>query len=224
MLVSAIMPTADRRRFIPDAIRRFLAQDYPEKELVILDDGDDPIGDLAQGDPRLRYAYAQERRILGDVRNRCCEMARGEVIVHWDDDDYYAPWRISHQVNALNGCDICGLARPLFYDETNDSAWEHIYESPPPWVYGSTFAYTKAIWRTHPFEDRQDGEDTRFVSTLAEHQVRVLDDQSMYVGLRHGANTGYHPPLPCFRNPIPVSRIKEIMGEDSFCRHSRDAA
>ena len=45
-LVSCIMPTADRRRFVPQAIRNFLAQDYAERELVILDDGADSIADL----------------------------------------------------------------------------------------------------------------------------------------------------------------------------------
>jgi hypothetical protein len=42
-LVSCIMPTANRRRFVPEAIRLFLAQDYLEKELVILDDGEDSV-------------------------------------------------------------------------------------------------------------------------------------------------------------------------------------
>jgi hypothetical protein len=36
-LVSCIMPTTNRRRFVPAAIGMFLAQDYPNKELVILD-------------------------------------------------------------------------------------------------------------------------------------------------------------------------------------------
>jgi hypothetical protein len=31
--VSCIMPTADRRKFVPAAIRLFLAQDYADKEL-----------------------------------------------------------------------------------------------------------------------------------------------------------------------------------------------
>jgi glycosyltransferase involved in cell wall biosynthesis len=49
------MPTANRRRFVPEAIRLFLAQDYEEKELVVLDDGEDAIADLIPDDPRIRY-------------------------------------------------------------------------------------------------------------------------------------------------------------------------
>ena len=42
---SCIMPRANRRRFVPHAIRSFLAQDYPSKELVILDGGDESVED-----------------------------------------------------------------------------------------------------------------------------------------------------------------------------------
>lgn len=41
--VSCVMPTANRRHFVPEAIRLFLAQDYAEKELIILDDGEHSV-------------------------------------------------------------------------------------------------------------------------------------------------------------------------------------
>ena len=28
-------------------------------------------------------------------------MARGQIIAHWDDDDWSAPWRLGYQVAAL---------------------------------------------------------------------------------------------------------------------------
>ena len=46
-LVSCIMPTANRRAFVPQAIHYFLQQDYPRRELIILDEptnGLDPQG------------------------------------------------------------------------------------------------------------------------------------------------------------------------------------
>ena len=48
-LVSCVMPTADRRRFVPQAIGYFLAQDYPNRELVIVDDGKESVEDLVSG-------------------------------------------------------------------------------------------------------------------------------------------------------------------------------
>jgi glycosyltransferase involved in cell wall biosynthesis len=98
-LVSCIMPTADRRGFVPHAIRYFLAQDYPNKELVILDDGSDCIADLVPDDPRVRYIRRSGRMPLGAKRNECVRACHGELIMHWDDDDWMAPRRIRCQVS-----------------------------------------------------------------------------------------------------------------------------
>jgi glycosyltransferase involved in cell wall biosynthesis len=45
-LASCIMPTYNRRHFVPNALRYFCRQDYPHKELIIVDDGTDAVGDL----------------------------------------------------------------------------------------------------------------------------------------------------------------------------------
>ena len=92
-LVSCIMPTYNRRRFVPEAIRLFLTQDYPKKELVVLDDGEDNIADLIPSRPQIRYVRLDCRHSIGAKRNIACEAARGEIIAHWDDDDWYAPNR-----------------------------------------------------------------------------------------------------------------------------------
>ena len=53
MLVSCVMPTHNRRDFILTAIDCFLNQTYPEKELVIVDDGSDRVKDIIPADPRI---------------------------------------------------------------------------------------------------------------------------------------------------------------------------
>jgi len=45
-LISYIMPTNNRRAFVPRAISYFLCQDYVNKELIIVDDGADATGEL----------------------------------------------------------------------------------------------------------------------------------------------------------------------------------
>jgi len=92
---------ADRRVFIPHAIHYFLRQDYANRELIVLDDGTDPVSDLIPDDPRIRYIRMQERRTVGAKHNLGCELARGEIIAHWDDDDWFAEWRLSYQVSEL---------------------------------------------------------------------------------------------------------------------------
>ena len=95
------MPTADRRTFVPWAIEYFLRQDYPRKELVILDDGEHSVRDLVPSRPDVRYYREEHPQILGDKRNRLCELARGEIIAHWDDDDWQAAQRLTYQVHSL---------------------------------------------------------------------------------------------------------------------------
>jgi ADP-heptose:LPS heptosyltransferase/SAM-dependent methyltransferase len=186
------MPTANRRAFVPGAIGRFLAQDYDNAELIILDDGDDAVGDLAPNDSRVRYIRAPRFKTLGGKRNAAVEAAGGEIILHWDDDDWYAPDRIRAQVEALleSDADLCGLDRPLFVDTTGRSAWRYVY--PPggaPWVHGATFCYRRELWRSRRFDNIQIGEDTRFAAAVAPDRLCRMGEAKIFVGLIHPGNT-----------------------------------
>ena len=155
--LSAIIPTADRRRFIPAAIAQFLAQNRDDAELVILDDGTDAIADLIPGDPRIRYHREDIRRIIGDKRNRLCQLARGEIIVHWDDDDWHAPDRLARQLAAFDqsGANIAGLDRIAFLADDGSAAWDYHWQGKGRWVYGASLAYRRRWWENHPFPDRK---------------------------------------------------------------------
>ena len=94
--------------FVPLAIQLFLRQDYPNRELIVIDDGDDPVGrPRARTTPASATAVCPARRTIGAKRNLACEQARGEIIAHWDDDDWYAPDRL-----ALSGRADRWRARP----------------------------------------------------------------------------------------------------------------
>lgn len=100
-VVTCIMPTADRRPFVPQAIAQFLQQDYDNRELIVLDDGVQSVEDLMPDDPRVQYVRDERKSPIGIKRNRLCELARGDVIAQWDDDDWMAPWRVRYQVEQL---------------------------------------------------------------------------------------------------------------------------
>src|SRR5207245_6042896 len=100
--ISCIMPTYNRRFFVPHAIRCFLRQDLAESELIVVDDGADSVADLMPDDPRIRYIRLPERHTIGQKRNIGCAQAWGEIIVHWDDDDWMASWRLSYQVESMS--------------------------------------------------------------------------------------------------------------------------
>ena len=192
-LVSCIMPTADRRSLVPQAIRHFLRQDYPNRELIIVDDGLDNIADLVPDDERIHYTRLAQRLSMGAKHNLACELARGEVIAHWDDDDWIAPWRLSYQVRELDGQSpetLCGLARVLFYEPRSERAWEYAYpEGGRPWVLGATFCYFRRFWEYHRFPDMNEGADTVFVWNLQNVNVLAHQEHTFYVGTVHATNT-----------------------------------
>jgi len=191
-LVSCIMPTSNRRRFLPRAIHYFLRQDYPNRELIIVDDGTDRVGDLVPCDPRIRHFELAHSSSTGAKRNLACTHTKGTLIAHWDDDDWYAPWRLTYQVEQLLAADadICGLDRVLFYAPEEEKAWEYVY--PPgqrPWVYGASLCYKRSFFEAHPFADIRVGEDTCFVWADTQARVKALEDRRFMVGLMHGENT-----------------------------------
>src|SRR5665213_2014872 len=94
-MISCIMPTFNRRPFVPNAIRYFLRQDYENKELIIIDDGVDDVKDLIPQTGNIRYFRLDAKISLGAKLNLACEYARGNIIANWDDDDWYASRRLS---------------------------------------------------------------------------------------------------------------------------------
>lgn len=189
-LVSCIMPTADRRSFIPQALGCFLAQDYPHLELVVVDDGNDSVADMMPSDQRIRYIRLEKRLSVGAKRNLACERARGEFIVHWDDDDWYPASRVRVQIWALidKGADVCGTSTLYYQDRGRSLAFRYRYDvRGRPWVAGNTLAYRRDAWRRQPFADIRVGEDARFVSSLASRLVD-LREPGLCVASVHAGN------------------------------------
>jgi len=191
------MPTAGRRRWLPQAIRYFLRQDYPNRELVILDDEEGACDDLIPADQRIRYKRLHGNRTLGAKRNLCVAESRGDLILHWDDDDWFAPDRISRQVDALRraGAEICGLPRMLFHEPSTRQTWLYEFRGDPQhrWLAGGSLLYTKDFWSRGPFPDLQIGSDTLFVWNRLLDSAVALDDVEIYVAMIHGGNTSPKP-------------------------------
>jgi O-antigen biosynthesis protein len=190
-LVSCIMPTANRRAFVGHAIKQFLTQDYPRRELIVVDDGEDCIADLVPRHDLVRYLRLDRRIPIGAKRNIACELAQGEVIAHWDDDDWMAPAWLGSQVKTLvsEGADICGLDKVLFYALGTRRGWRYIYDGRQPWVCGGTLCYTKAYWARAPFSRIDVGEDNAFVWSPEPKRMAINAHDELYVATIHRGNT-----------------------------------
>jgi glycosyltransferase involved in cell wall biosynthesis len=219
-LVSCIMPTCNRRPYVAAAIEAFLNQDYEPKELVIVDDGSDSVGDLVPDDPRVRYVRETRRLSLGAKRNLACSVARGQVFVHWDDDDWHAPWRVSYQVAELvrRDADLCGLERLWFYDPQQQRAWQYRYPGTgPEWVAGGTFCFRRTLWERHRFADITVGEDTRYVREAGAARIALLEHDDFYVARVHSANTSRKRTSGSSWQPVDVAVVRALI-EERFAR------
>jgi glycosyltransferase involved in cell wall biosynthesis len=197
--VSCLMPTYNRRSFAAQAIRYFLQQDYPHRELVILDDGEDCIEDLVPaGDPSIRYLRLDERATIGRKRQLACEVADGEVLVQWDDDDWYGPTRLSRQVAPLAAgtADITGILKGYLMDLPSF----RFYTGGPPlhegnlhtWIVAGTLAFTRSAWlSTGGYPNSSIGEEVALLRAVTERGGRVASifNDGMYICVRHQSNS-----------------------------------
>ena len=195
-LVTCITPTANRQKYLPLAIKYFLEQDYPNAEMVIIDDGRESCASLIPENPKIKYFYYPERLgTIGIKRNLACEKSNGEIIIHWDDDDWYAPDWISRQVEAQlhSGADITGLNKVDFYSPSINKRYRYEdTEIEKPWICGATMAFKKSFWEKHKFVDLQVGEDYDFVWNSG-GKVFALDYLAGFVSILHAHNTSLKP-------------------------------
>lgn len=103
-LVSVVIATYNMGQYVSTAIDSVLQQDYPELEVVIVDDGstDDTPERLAQykEDRRVR-AFQQDNAGQTVAKNRGLRETRGELIGFCDADNYWLQGKLPTQVNAF---------------------------------------------------------------------------------------------------------------------------
>ncbi len=218
-LVSCVMPTRDRRPFVAQSIAYFLRQDYPATELLVVDDGMDPVKDLVPPDDRVRYVRLDAPMILGDKRNACNELAAGEVVLHWDDDDWASRDRVSRQVGALldHDADVCGDREQLYYDPAAEQAWWFRYPaSQRSWVAGNSLCYRRSVWARSPFPSARIGEDTRFVWSLPPSSLHALQPggDPVVIGIVHAGNTSVKRPSGAYWSVAETGLVHRRVGPD----------
>ena len=203
MQATVICPTANRRAYIPTMLKSFLSQSVTDSELVIVDDGLEPVEDLMPYNPRIRYTRLQQcsdkapafyggspagRRSIGSKRNLCCALARGEFILHFDDDDWSAAGRIAHQINHLqrmNAQVVSYYGAPYFNMGTNRL---YLFDPSGGSPNGATFCYRRSFWERHCFEDQQLGEDTTFFNAAMREGSAVRLNADKFIIIRTHAN------------------------------------
>lgn len=208
-LVSIITPTFGRAAFLQTAWRWVENQTYPRIEWLVLDDSPAPDPWLsAHPDPRIRYRHQAERLTIGEKRNLLAAEARGELIAHFDDDDYYAPQYLERMVGHLlaERADFVNLGSWYLYDLRHDffGFWglklvtglhygcyldalklfsltdENNARFRENYLsYAFSYVYRRALWEKAPFGAVNWNEETAFVAAARAHfKMLSLDDQT----------------------------------------------
>jgi glycosyltransferase involved in cell wall biosynthesis len=102
-LVSVIIPTYNRSRFLSETLDSVLNQTYKDTEIIVVDDGStDGTAQLVRKYARrIRYIY-QKRSERSSARNRGVRESCGEYVAFLDSDDLWLPEKIERQVKVLN--------------------------------------------------------------------------------------------------------------------------
>lgn len=163
-LVSCIMPTRGRPQFAAAAVGYWRDQTYQNRELVIVDDADSPSFSVAPSADGVSYHRLPTRLSLGAKRNVACSRSAGELICHWDDDDYSAPGRIADQVARLlaTGKQITGYFEMEFHE--GERRWVYRAAS-DEYALGTSLMYRREFWQRNVFQVHVNtGEDTYLIT------------------------------------------------------------
>jgi O-antigen biosynthesis protein len=122
-LVSVCLIHFNRPSLLTQALDSLRAQDYPNFEVVLVDDGStrpDALQFLASLEPEFAQRswriVRQENRYLGAARNTGARNARGEYLIFMDDDNIAKPHQISTFIRAAlqTGAEILTSSMDLF--------------------------------------------------------------------------------------------------------------
>lgn len=166
----------------------FKAQDYENKELIVVP-GDGSIG---------------------EKRNKGCAAASGQIIVHFDDDDYYAPDYINKSVEHLTrqNARITGLSSAYFYNKSANKGYLWEYHGGMGYVCEATMCYYREVWEQRQFRNINSGEGDGFLA----HQKGVIPHKHItsFVANLHDNNTASHLAVKNFR-AIDVNIVLKVL-------------
>jgi glycosyltransferase involved in cell wall biosynthesis len=125
-LVSIIMATYNRAGFIVETLRSIQMQTYENFECLIIDDGGtdntlEVISPVLDTDSRFKFVKRADdyKKGLPGSRNCGLDLAKGEYIIFFDDDDIVHPQNLELCVLELsrNEVSFCRYIRGFFHDK-----------------------------------------------------------------------------------------------------------
>jgi len=116
-VVTVLVPTFNRRRYLARALASVVRQSYQNLQIIVINDGGEDVSDLVNsfGDPRLIFINRKENYGKAFSLNEAITGAEGKYIAYLDDDDLYYPNHIETLVDALENQTDCQVAYSDLY-------------------------------------------------------------------------------------------------------------
>jgi glycosyltransferase involved in cell wall biosynthesis len=193
-LISCICVTRNKPHLLMRAIDCFIHQTYPNKELIVLYEEDDPLThafftgkEFGPSIRPIRISVSVKLK-LGHLRNIAIDRAMGDYICQWDDDDWYHIYRLEHQYAALhnNYYKASIMTQWLVFDSTRGNAYisnRRLWE-------GSIMCCREAMKQVQ-YAEVERGEDTVVIDYLKSQDYiwEINDKANMYIYIYHSGNT-----------------------------------
>lgn len=206
--VSCICATYNRRRFLPYMLHIYKSQTYPpnKRELVIFDDSptsnQDIIDEFKRKNPKenINYHYQSEKLTLGKKRNELNKMAKGDIIINFDDDDYYPPDKVKFTVTKMNQqkVDVAGSSEIyLYFTQTKQMMISGPFSNchstngtiafRKTWLYGGDNIFNKTVQRKYN-DTATKAEEKDFLDDF-QNPILQIPALTAILCIAHGENT-----------------------------------
>jgi glycosyltransferase involved in cell wall biosynthesis len=109
--VSVIIPTYNRAKWVKEAVESVIAQDFPDYEVLVVDDGstDKTRETLSAFGKGIQIIEMEHSGLPAQARNKGIQAARGTYLAFLDSDDRWLPGKLSRQMKLIQHHPEAGL-------------------------------------------------------------------------------------------------------------------
>lgn len=198
-LISVIIPTYNRPRYLGEAIESVLGQSCGSHEIIVVDDGStDPPADVVAAFGDRVVLLRQDNRGTGAARNAGIARSTGEFLAFLDDDDVWVERKLSLQMQVFEAApetDVVYGHMEQFVtpglDEDQSSRLRHLAGQVVAAPIAPSMLIRRASFdRVGPFDESlQIGVEMDWYAKLCDAGLRsVMLDAVLYRRRLHGSN------------------------------------
>ncbi len=176
-LLSIVIPFHNLGSFLKDCITSILNSDYPNKEIIIINDGSTEQASLdVLEEVAAHYAVRiihQSNRGLCYTRNKGAEVAQGEFLAFLDADDIVEPSYYSRAVEVLKRFDnVSFVGCWAQYFGENDEIWPAFNPEPPYLLAHNMINSSAVVYRRKDFIEAG-GNDLNMIYGMEDYETVI---------------------------------------------------